>query len=165
MLLAAVTPPPPSVAPSPPSTPFPVYRLVRRKNKEKREQRRQNIPPPPLDICPSSSSPFFHGEELSRCMLRRSRGCDGMELRQIGQGKVSLGGQSLGTHMLLCVLPCALTGSNNATGIALPAPLYSVRLHGAATWSPVTGTASRVVIRERGGVWGLSPKYMECYGR
>lgn len=98
-------------------------------------------------------------------MLRRSRGCDGMELRQIGQGKVSLGGQSLGTHMLLWVLPCALTGSNNATGIALPAPLYSVSLHGAATWSPVSGTASRIVIRERGGVWGLSPKCMECDGR
>lgn len=42
------------------------------------------------------------------------------------------------------------TGSNNATGTALPAPLHSARLHGAATRHPVSGTANRIVNRGRG---------------
>lgn len=78
-------------------------------NRSERREEKTFLPPLPLAICPSSSSPFFHGEELSRCRLRRSRGWDGMELRQIGQSKVSLGGQSMGTHMIL-------TGCNNAVG-------------------------------------------------
>ncbi len=35
-------------------------------------------------------------------------------------------------------------------GTALPAPLHSARLHGAARWPPVSGTASRIVIQGRG---------------
>ncbi|KAM7372497.1 hypothetical protein PAMP_009661 [Pampus punctatissimus] len=73
-------------------------------NRSGRREENTFLPPLPLTICPSSSSPFFHGEKLSRCRLRRSRVWDGMELRQIGQSKVSFGGQSTGTHGLLWVL-------------------------------------------------------------
>lgn len=76
-------------------------------NRSERREEKTFLPPLPLTICPSSSSPFFHGEELSRCRLWWSRGWDGMELRQIGQSKVSFGGQSVGTQMLFWVHQCA----------------------------------------------------------
>lgn len=70
-------------------------------NRSERRDEKTFLRPLPLAICPSSSSPFFHGEELPRCRLRRPRGWDGMELRQIGQSKVSFSGLSMGTHRLL----------------------------------------------------------------
>lgn len=81
-----------------------------------RSQRGEDVTPspPPLAICPSSPSPLFHGEELSRCRLRGSRGWDGMELRQIGQSKVSLGAQT----MLLWMHRGAGSGDNNGTSSA-----------------------------------------------
>ncbi|KAI9534142.1 hypothetical protein NQZ68_016860 [Dissostichus eleginoides] len=74
-------------------------RLVKRRNKQKRAQRREHIPPsPPPHYLPIFIQPFFHGEELPRCRVRRSRGWDGMGLRQIGQSKVSSGVQSRAPH-------------------------------------------------------------------
>lgn len=91
MLLSAAAP---HTAPDPHS----VYRLVKQRNKQNLALGSEDIPPSlPLTICASSSSSFFHGEELSRFGLRRSGDWDGMELREIGQSKVSFGGRSMGS--------------------------------------------------------------------
>lgn len=92
MLLSAAAP---HTAPDPRS----VYRLVKQRNKQNLAlEVKISLPPSlPLTICASSSSSFFHGEELSRFGLRRSGDWDGMELREIGQSKVSFGGRSMGS--------------------------------------------------------------------
>ena len=123
VLLAAVTP----LLPLPPS-PSTVYRLVRRRNKQKPARRRRysllpfssSSPPPPSLSAHLHPALLFHGEELSRCRLRGSRGWDGMELRQIGQSKVSLGAQE---HAPPDAPVSWKWGCNNGT--ALPEPLHS----------------------------------------
>lgn len=76
-----------------------VYRLVKQRNKQNRALEVKIFLPQflTLTICAASSSSFFHGEELSRFGLRRSGDWDGMELREIGQSKVSFGGRSVGS--------------------------------------------------------------------
>lgn len=75
-----------------------------------------------------------------------------MELRQIGQSKVSFGGRGTGTHGLLRVQQRAEVALTMPRHNAACASAFSqaarrcTALHGAAARPPASGTASRIVI-------------------